>query len=411
MAKKDLLLNPCGDLMIRDGDFVIVEDADQVRQSWLIRVRTFRGEWLLDAKMGLPYFQEIFEKGTSRRHIEQLFIDLTLATPGVLQVISASLESVDPASRNFQLTVEAMIEGPEHATFRYDSTLAPASCPIQGDLEYPLTIPNLALWFDAQDLSKLTWDGTHLIMQNKAGTGRAVGAGDEGEPALQGSTPINNHRAVFFHNAVYGDADLRKQRLIIEDTPAMNALAGRSLFVVFCHQAHTEYYDVDVRQALCSLAGVNPVSGEPQSLSLCYVIRDSADSSIRYLARENGEADTQNDTTIFPGLAFPEILTLRSLPAGSAQINRNGTTQTVSGSADEKYTDGSGLVGAALDSLHNDDSFFNGHIGEILAYDRLLDDTEVAALTLWLRNKWGFTFSPGGQGFGHGPFGHGPFGH
>ncbi len=54
-----------GDLVI--GDFIdhTVTGIDALVQRLKIRLLVFLGEWFLDETRGVPYFQEILEKGTS----------------------------------------------------------------------------------------------------------------------------------------------------------------------------------------------------------------------------------------------------------------------------------------------------------------------------------------------------------
>lgn len=54
------------DLLIVDGDFVLVEDATAVGQSVGNRLRTIETEWFLDLEYGVDYFGGPFTKSRPR---------------------------------------------------------------------------------------------------------------------------------------------------------------------------------------------------------------------------------------------------------------------------------------------------------------------------------------------------------
>ena len=58
----DLKLDINGDLDLTNGDLTLVTGTDRMKQQIEIRLRMFLGEWFLDARSGMPYFQGIFAK-------------------------------------------------------------------------------------------------------------------------------------------------------------------------------------------------------------------------------------------------------------------------------------------------------------------------------------------------------------
>jgi hypothetical protein len=66
-----------------------------VLQDILTRLRTFYGEWFLDNTLGVPWFQTILRKGTSRADIVGILQDVILTTPGVqrLDVFDAQFDT------------------------------------------------------------------------------------------------------------------------------------------------------------------------------------------------------------------------------------------------------------------------------------------------------------------------------
>jgi hypothetical protein len=74
------------DLKIVDGDLVLTESTEAIRQHILQRLRSFLGEWFMDNTIGLPYFQQILVKNPDQSKIDALFINQILGTPGVIQL-------------------------------------------------------------------------------------------------------------------------------------------------------------------------------------------------------------------------------------------------------------------------------------------------------------------------------------
>lgn len=85
---RDLLLDADGDLVIKDGDLVLVGGIEAIRQDVWCRLRFFRGEWFLDASAGVEYFQRILTKPADVDGARDIFRREILATPGVTEVVS-----------------------------------------------------------------------------------------------------------------------------------------------------------------------------------------------------------------------------------------------------------------------------------------------------------------------------------
>lgn len=92
----DLKLDPvAGDLDLSKGTPALVDGKDAIAQKIAIRLRFFKGEWFLDKRLGVPYFQQIFVKGTRLAVIAALLRKAISTTPGVVSVpvFSVSLDS------------------------------------------------------------------------------------------------------------------------------------------------------------------------------------------------------------------------------------------------------------------------------------------------------------------------------
>lgn len=93
----DLLLNSAGDIDVVDNELIIVDGDDAILQHLSIRLKFFLGEWFLDERIGVPYYQDILKKNPNLVAVRTIFRDAILKTPGV--------ESID----RFDLTIDANI--------------------------------------------------------------------------------------------------------------------------------------------------------------------------------------------------------------------------------------------------------------------------------------------------------------
>lgn len=96
-----------GDLQLEKGQLVLVTGQEEIRQHSAQRLRTFLGEWFLDLFIGLPYFEEIFEKGVDVNNIDSIFINEILQTPGIVRLLDFNLDIPDLASRRLEVDYEA----------------------------------------------------------------------------------------------------------------------------------------------------------------------------------------------------------------------------------------------------------------------------------------------------------------
>lgn len=86
----------------------ILKGAPCVIQRIRVRFRFFLGEWFLDQRLGVPYFQDILVKSPDPILISAVFRKVLLGTPGVLHVdaFSANLDRLTRVlTVNFQATL------------------------------------------------------------------------------------------------------------------------------------------------------------------------------------------------------------------------------------------------------------------------------------------------------------------
>ena len=91
-----------GDLLMSNGDLVLTSDANPsgqnpVLQDVLFRLRTFQGEYFMDASIGVPWYQQLLgiKTGLASGSLSAVLSDAILSTPGVLRLdrFSASLST------------------------------------------------------------------------------------------------------------------------------------------------------------------------------------------------------------------------------------------------------------------------------------------------------------------------------
>ena len=88
-----------GDLYLTDGQITLTPDAKTaVAQHIAIRLRTFFGEWFLDVREGVPYFELVLVKNPDLGRITSIFRSVILATPGVASIARLQLAH-DAATR------------------------------------------------------------------------------------------------------------------------------------------------------------------------------------------------------------------------------------------------------------------------------------------------------------------------
>jgi hypothetical protein len=83
----------------RGATLLSVDGAERVAQAVGIRLRTWLGEWFLDATHGVPYLEEILDKGKRPQIIESVLRAQILDVGGVMAIESFGLTLDAPARR------------------------------------------------------------------------------------------------------------------------------------------------------------------------------------------------------------------------------------------------------------------------------------------------------------------------
>jgi len=96
------------DFDLSTGNLVLVTDpAQQIAIVLQNRLQFFEGEWFLDTRLGVPYFQFVLVKNPDLQLITRMFIKIALAIEGVVQVLEMT-PSFNTAARVLTMTMRIL---------------------------------------------------------------------------------------------------------------------------------------------------------------------------------------------------------------------------------------------------------------------------------------------------------------
>lgn len=102
--------NPvAGDLHLDGGDLAWLDKLDAARQAIATRLRLFRGEWFLDQRVGVPYYQTILRKGVDLGVVRSAMRAAILSVPSVAEVSELTV-TLDRATRAAQVRFVAVYQ-------------------------------------------------------------------------------------------------------------------------------------------------------------------------------------------------------------------------------------------------------------------------------------------------------------
>lgn len=95
------------DIVVVDGDMLVINNAERVAQQIKIQLLTFYGEWFLDTGHGVPYLEYIMVKNPNVNLVKQILREQILEVDDV--------DSVDEIEVYYNAQERVM-------TVRYDAT-------------------------------------------------------------------------------------------------------------------------------------------------------------------------------------------------------------------------------------------------------------------------------------------------
>lgn len=109
MSYRQPKLTPTHDLSFTSGRLDMVENVDSVAQSLKTRLQMVRGEWFADLDEGTPYVGRILVKMPDLSVVRSAVRERILATDGVLQLLSLSLD-FDKSARTLSVRFRAVLD-------------------------------------------------------------------------------------------------------------------------------------------------------------------------------------------------------------------------------------------------------------------------------------------------------------
>nr|DAV38635.1 MAG TPA: Baseplate wedge protein [Caudoviricetes sp.] len=89
----DIALNiASNDLVIKNNDLILIDNAERVAQQVLITLRFWLGEWFLDTREGVPYLEYILVKNPNMSHIKQILTEKIKSVDGVNSIVSLNFD-------------------------------------------------------------------------------------------------------------------------------------------------------------------------------------------------------------------------------------------------------------------------------------------------------------------------------
>lgn len=89
----DIALNiASNDLVIKNNDLILIDNAERIAQQVLITLRFWLGEWFLDTREGMPYLEYVLVKNPNMSHIRQILTEKIQSIEGVKSIVSLNFD-------------------------------------------------------------------------------------------------------------------------------------------------------------------------------------------------------------------------------------------------------------------------------------------------------------------------------
>lgn len=100
------------DFDLENGNLVLCRDARAIAAHIETRFRFFLGEWFLDLREGVPYYEDILVKNPDIGVLRQILRYVVVSTPGVVDIQTFSLE-YEASSRTVRYAFNATADSGE----------------------------------------------------------------------------------------------------------------------------------------------------------------------------------------------------------------------------------------------------------------------------------------------------------
>lgn len=102
----DLELDTNQDLILTNGDLVLISEGEEVAQSFKIRMLHILGEWVFDYTLGVDWLGTMFSTETNKFQKDAVVREALLETQHVRRILQAEF-FVDPIERSAQVEFTA----------------------------------------------------------------------------------------------------------------------------------------------------------------------------------------------------------------------------------------------------------------------------------------------------------------
>lgn len=104
---------PVGDIALFNGSYRIDSGPEYTRTRLAARLKFFKGEYFLDTRKGVPYYDHVFVKNPNIDVVRTMFRRVILGTPGVLSLVGTPDIQIDyrPSLRAAAVGFHAKVEG------------------------------------------------------------------------------------------------------------------------------------------------------------------------------------------------------------------------------------------------------------------------------------------------------------
>jgi hypothetical protein len=113
----DFKLNSDSDIYWDVDDIGVCKTfQDATRQSLQTKLRTFKGEWVLDTSYGIDYFGQLLGKGLSQKDTDAVFIAEISNHPDVISINNFS-SKFNPYTRFYDMEIDVKSKSGNIVTF------------------------------------------------------------------------------------------------------------------------------------------------------------------------------------------------------------------------------------------------------------------------------------------------------
>ncbi len=390
----DLLMNACGDLDITEGKLSIVRDGDQVKQAWLIHMRTFLGEYFLDVSIGVPYLQEVFGKRQTVRQLKEIFIAASLNVPGIIEVTEIVIGEIEPIARTIDVSIVAKLEGNVTGVFQFTGSIPITGCEAVSPAQETGTP---WFWFDPTNTAKSFVEpalGALEIENAFQATGAGSSPAGEFEFAAAADRILNNR--TYFNSSAGGEMAAggmfspRASMYNPAPTPYLEAL---DVFMVLNPPTAQQ------GNGILTLLGEDD-SGNPQSLVISLIngpsfyqvqteLTQVLGGGMRTVIGISSGSNPANQTAVL------NVTFERTVPGGSplavtTRVDGEVVGNVVANVGLTTWQSSGGIyIAAGADATTGAAELpYEGPIGEVLGYREILTDAERLAVVTTLFDKW-----------------------